>query len=645
MDYPTSNRVPPPSMHHQIPSHPSHQMHHPQHPLLSNQLQPINSETHTSMWLDDPYAVSNTSISQRDSGFNSRAASLRSIESTVTSTTGPIHHGSTTTSGYEQIPPPPSLPPDHENIHPQYTEMQPAPVLQSRPDPSQVIPDLLNLLMEEDSVIVREAIQLTYMLVKDGGEGRSEVIRNRDLIQTLLESFSKDVGDGKITCLLASLFHAISQQQEGLRVILDCGGIPRLIQILDSPDNTVNFVVTILHNFLIVLQEQSANEIDRYNGTQSFINLLHSSNDKLLTLVSDCLLKMSIYNLNSKLFIQNSKECVQCLLYIFDTTKYDKLLLTISKLFPIISSGNEIIKRIFLQLNALSIFEKQIRLTKSIRIRHNCLIALRNISDQATRMREVDSLIQQLAGILLTDDHQSILCSLGILSNLTADNKINKSLLVKLNGVQTLMQKLMMNADGNDDLIEAALCTLRHVTARHDLENEAREAIRKSYGIGNIVKLLRDKNFKEHWGIIKATVGLIKNLSLSPSIISQLCEQNAVRRLIELLINIDRERAKIFDENKQYLHQFDVIIEIILGALNNLAKDLSCKSIIKEMNCISIIIRYSNIPPCSLQQISSILLKELNIDRDRNQLNDSSSHQQFNNNNNHTIDSRHIRQQ
>ncbi|CAF2376743.1 unnamed protein product [Rotaria sp. Silwood2] len=644
MNYPASNRAPPPPMHHQTPSHPSHSMHHPQHPLLSNQLQPINPETHTSMWLDDPYAVSNASVSQRDSGFNSRAASLRSIESTVTNTTGPIHHGSTTTSGYEQIPPPPPLPPDHENIHPQYTEMQPAPVPQSRPDPSQVIPELLNLLMEDDSVIVREAVQLTQMLVKEGGEGRVEVIRNRDLIHALLESFSKDVGDGKITFPLVNLFHSLSQQQEGLRVILECGGIPRLIQILDSPDSTVNFVVTTLHNFLIVLQEQSANEIDRCNGTQHFINLLNSANDKLLTLVSDCLLKMSSYNLNSKLFIQSSEECVQRLLCIFDTTKYDKLLLTISKLFPIISSGNEIIKRVFLQLNALSIFEKQIRLTKSIRIRHNCLIALRNISDQATRMRDVDSLIQQLAGILLTDDHQSVLCSLGILSNLTADNRINKSLLVKLNGVQTLMQKLMMNVDGNDDLIEVALCTLRHVTARHDLENEARESVRKSYGIGNIVKLLRDKNFKEHWGIIKATVGLIKNLSLSPTIIAQLCEQNAVRRLIELLINVDRERTKIFDENKQYLHQFDVMIEIILGALNNLAKDVSCKSIIKEMNCISIIIRYSNTPSCSLQQIASILLKELNIDRDRNQLNDSSSYQQFNNNN-HMIDSRHIRQQ
>ncbi len=60
--------------------------------------------------------------------------------------------------------------------------------------------------------------------------------------------------------------------------------------------------------------------------------------------------------------------------------------------------------------------------------------------------------------MLSTDDRQSGIGSLAILSNLTADNRRNKSLFVKLNGVQTLMQKLMMNTDGNDDLIEVAVC-------------------------------------------------------------------------------------------------------------------------------------------------------------------------------------------
>jgi hypothetical protein len=103
---------------------------------------------------------------------------------------------------------------------------------------------------------------------------------------------------------------------------------------------------------------------------------------------------MSIYNFHSKTYIQTNEECVQRLLIIFEKTTYDKLTLTISKLFPIISSGNEIIKRVFLQLNALSIFEKQIRTTRSIRIRHNCLIALRNISDQATRMVKTQKLLR-----------------------------------------------------------------------------------------------------------------------------------------------------------------------------------------------------------------------------------------------------------
>lgn len=71
--------------------------------------------------------------------------------------------------------------------------------------------------------------------------------------------------------------------------------------------------------------------------------------------------------------------------------------------------------------------------------------------------RDIDSLIQQLTAMLSSDDRQSVIHSLEILGNLTADNRNNKSLFVKLNGVQSVMQKLMMNSDGNDELIEAAV--------------------------------------------------------------------------------------------------------------------------------------------------------------------------------------------
>jgi hypothetical protein len=44
-------------------------------------------------------------------------------------------------------------------------------------------------------------------------------------------------------------------------------------------------------------------------------------------------------------------------------------------------------------------------------------------------------------------------------------------------------------------------------------------------------------------------------------------------------------------DTKQYPTQFDVMIEIIIGALNNLAKDSLCKPIIKEMDSMHVIIR------------------------------------------------------
>jgi hypothetical protein len=62
-----------------------------------------------------------------------------------------------------------------------------------------------------------------------------------------------------------------------------------------------------------------------------------------------------------------------------------------------------------------------------------------------------------------------------------------------------------------------------------------------------------------------------------------------VRRLGELIINIDRMSSKSLEDNKQH----DLLLEIIIGALINLSKHSSCRSTIKEMNCISILIRVS----------------------------------------------------
>ena len=98
-------------------------------------------------------------------------------------------------------------------------------------------------------------------------------------------------------------------------------------------------------------------------------------------------------------------------------------------------------------------------------------------------------------------------------------------------------------------------------------------------------------------------MGLIKNLALSQTIIPYLCEQNAMRRLGELIINLDRITAKSPEEKKQ----FDLLMEITIGALINLSKHSTTRSMMREINCQSVLIRVST-EISSIESLSFFLL-------------------------------------
>ncbi|CAF0882178.1 unnamed protein product [Didymodactylos carnosus] len=601
------------------------------HTPHQQQQQQLNPDTNTTMWLDDPYALN------RDSGIHSGTSnSLRSglsdcndseqsfttmmtnseqqrFQHSVATQGTPHHHH----SQQHQPPVPPRLPEEQQQqeIDPNITMMS------HRREPGEMISELISLLNDDDRLIVSEAVMFVHTLVKEGGDIRLDIIRNREIIIALLRAFSKDSGDGQLTYVLASLFHFLSQQQDGLFAILEAGGIQALLQVLDSRDNIVNFVITTLHNFLIILQADAAREIENFHGTEKFVSLLDRSNDKLLTLLTDCLHKMACYNQEAKAFLQRSEICSQHLLRIMDSTKYDKLLLTISKLFPIISSGTISTKKTILQANGIEILEKQINKTKSIRIRRNCLLTVRNISDQAIRLKGMESLIQTLIQLLLTDDIVSITCSVGILNNLTCDNQTNKRFLVKINGIQTLIKTILQSGE-KEEIIEPALCTLRHVTARHEQEVEAREAVRKLCGIPYFIKLLNIKHWKKDWPTVKATIGLIKNLALSTSNLSSLRENGAVPKLVQLLTVVEQERQQLLrsHDDTTNLNHIEHTLDIILGALYTLAKDQINRTIIKDLNCIPIFVRYHYLPHCPLQRTSSEILNELRQDPECHQV-------------------------
>lgn len=111
----------------------------------------------------------------------------------------------------------------------------------------------------------------------------------------------------------------------------------------------------------------------------------------------------------------------------------------------------------------------------------------------------MESLLQVLVGLLSSDDLNMLTCSTGILSNLTCNNAHNKTQVTQGNGVEALIHAIL-RAGEKEDVVEPAVCALRHLTSRHQQAEMAQHAVRQHYGIPAIVKLL---NQPYYWPVIK----------------------------------------------------------------------------------------------------------------------------------------------
>ena len=73
-------------------------------------------------------------------------------------------------------------------------------------------------------------------------------------------------------------------------------------------------------------------------------------------------------------------------------------------------------------------------------------------------------------------------------------------------------------------VVEPAICTLRHVTSRHADADWSQNQLRMNYGVPIVVGLLQNPR----WPLVKAVVGLIRNLALSQPNVASLREQGRV---------------------------------------------------------------------------------------------------------------------
>ncbi|CAF1263126.1 unnamed protein product [Rotaria sordida] len=401
-----------------------------------------------------------------------------------------------------------------------------------------IVFELIDLLNDERSYrdigIITEITKTIHLLIKQGGSRRKEILAHPNLITSLIKLFNTD---NDLTRLLSSLFHDLSTEEDGIRLLLLTGVIPILLQTLESlNDDVINFVLTTLRNCLIGLNNESAKEIQIHNGCIILISLLiHRHSNKQMNFLADCLLRLAMFNTNAQIYLQTSKLFLQELVTILDETNYNKLSFTLIRMLPLLSS-NINTKSILIQFNIIPILERILHMKHNYKIQRYCLLTLRNLSDQIIHMDNFDSLIVTLIQILSSNNDIHIkIYIVDILSNLSCENQSNKSLMIRNNVIQLLVN-IIIQTDQRDDIIEPTICTLRHLTGKCPLANQAREYIRINHAIPYLIKYLHTK--EDNWSLLKACIGLIRNLALSSNNLIILCEHRSVYKIGKLFFQM-----------------------------------------------------------------------------------------------------------
>ncbi|MEQ2174984.1 hypothetical protein GOODEAATRI_013433 [Goodea atripinnis] len=468
---------------------------------------------------------------------------------------------------------------------------------------SRAIPELTKLLNDEDQLTRKEA-------------SRRALMQSPQVVAAVVRAM-QNTNNMETTKATASILHNLSHQREGLLSIFKSGGIPALVRMLRSaafirflenlpvklhifvPDLNVKsnflcndhiflflvffsspmesvlfYAITTLHN-LLLHQEGAKMAVRLADGLQRMVPLLKKKNPKFLAITTDCLQLLSYGN-------QESKVCV----YICGTVNFVLLQLKhILGLLPNTAEG-----RCFVL---------------GVACEPSCSVML---------WEGVESLLQVLVELLSSEDINMLTCATGILSNLTCNNSNNKSLVTQRNGVESLLHVILRSRE-KEDVIEPVVCAMRHLTSRHQLAEMAQHAVRTNYGIPAISKLL---NPPHYWPVIKAAVGLIRNLALCPENQGPLRDAGTIPRLVNLLVKAHQDTQKHGSSNQQPFQdgvRMEEIVEGCTGALHILARDPINREEIASLDVIPLFVQLLYCPMDNMKRVAAGALCELALDK------------------------------
>jgi len=476
---------------------------------------------------------------------------------------------------------------------------------------TRAIPELIKLLNDEDQVVVSQAAMMVHQLSKK--EASRHAIMNSPLMVAALVKALSNTSDLESTKGAVGTLHNLSHHRQGLLAIFKSGGIPALVKLLSSPVESVLFyTITTLHN-LLLHQEGSKMAVRLAGGIQKMVALLQRNNVKFLAIVTDCLQILAYGNQESKLIILASQGPLE-LVRIMRSYDYEKLLWTTSRVLKVLSvcSSNKpaIVDAGGMQALAIHLGHASQRLVQ------NCLWTLRNLSDAGTKLENMETLMQGLVQLLGSNDVNIVTCAAGILSNLTCNNQKNKVVVCQVGGIEALVRTIIAAGD-REEITEPAVCALRHLTSRHPECEVAQNAVRLQGGLPTIVRLMHPPS---RWPLVKAVIGLIRNLALCSANHSPLSEHGSIPRLVHLLIRAfqDTQGRSRGQSAGSYADgvRMEEIVEGTVGALHILSREAHNRAIIRGLSVIPIFVQllYNEIE--NIQRVAAGVLCELAADKE-----------------------------
>ncbi|CAB3399338.1 unnamed protein product [Caenorhabditis bovis] len=346
------------------------------------------------------------------------------------------------------------------------------------------IPELMNLMSDQDHAVVHKAIYIMQNIAKmdsDPMRRQKESVITDYRVIIALRNVLRDKKDHPniIRLALGTLFH-IGNRQEGLDLIFRAVSIEQdfiqhlVSHIMTIPFSCYKYALFTLHSILsdrtrgnICLQLSRQCEALRY-----VINWLEEEkSEKLLPVIVDLTRILCDKSNDQKaLFINlgGSKK----LLHIIFTYRYENLLWRSTQLLKTFSNfdANDLV-----QCGARDVLSKMLT-HESPRLVISTLETLRNISDVPSPYNE-DNLLKCLLMLLGSRNPMMMLYTVQILSNMVANNKRNKELMVCNQAVEMLLRSLVeasyvqglsnKEAHHMEEFMESLICTLRQLCVGH----------------------------------------------------------------------------------------------------------------------------------------------------------------------------------